>query len=174
MLSGEGCLVYYETNSLWSASRLNNRPTPIYFHINDMPAAVPDISITMYADDTEMGRSFTSVTEIKQQLIPACCKVYEWLKRNKLSLNTMKTEFMIFGTSNRLNQLDKCSVTTPYTLCFHNFEIKKVKHMKYFGLIVDDTLTWDRHIRYISTKINRNIGALRRTHIFQHHPHHTV
>ena len=40
----------------------------------------------------------------------------------------MKTESMIFGTNNRLNQLDKSPVTTPCTLCFHNFEIKKVKN----------------------------------------------
>ena len=134
--------------------------------MNDLPAAVPDISITMYADDTEIGRSFTSVTEIKQHLMPAFCKIYEWLKCNKLSLNTVKTEFMVFGTNNRLNQLDKSPVTTPYTLCFYNFEIKRVKHTKYLGLIVDDTLTWEKHIEYISTKINRNMGILKRTQNF--------
>ena len=81
----------------------------------------------------------------------------------KLSLNTMKTDFMVFGTNDRLNQLDKSPVTTPYTLCFYNFEFKRVKHMKYLGLIVDDTLSWDKHKEYISTKINRNIGVLKRT-----------
>ena len=64
----------------------------------------------------------------------------------------MKTEFMIFGKNNRLTKLDKGPVTTPYTLCFYNFEIKRVKHTKYLGLIVDDTLTWDKHIEYIFTK----------------------
>ena len=43
----------------------------------------------------------------------------EWLKCNKLSLNTTKTEFMVFGTNNKLNQFDKSPVTTPYTLCCH-------------------------------------------------------
>ena len=90
-------------------------------------------------------------------------KVYEWLKCNKFNLNTMKTEFMIFGTNNRLKQLDESPVTTPYTLCFYNFKIKTVKHTKYLGLIVNDTLTWGHHMEYISTKINRNIGILKRT-----------
>ena len=141
-------------------------PLLFIIYMNDLPAAVPDISITMYAGDTEIGRSFTSVTEIKQHLMPAFCKVYEWLKCNNLSLNTVKTEFMVFGTNNRLNQLDKSPVTTPYTLCFYNFEIKRVKHTKYLGLIVDDTLTWEKHIEYISTKINHNIGILKRTQNF--------
>ena len=124
-------------------------PLLFVIHMNDLPAAVPDISNTMYADDTEIGRSFTSVTEIKQHLMPAFCKVYEWLKCNKLSLNTMKKELVIFGTNNRLNQLDKSPVTTPYTSCSYNFEIKRVKHMKYLGLILDDTLTWDKHRIYL-------------------------
>ena len=38
--------------------------------------------------------------------------------------------------------------------------------MKYLGLIVDDTLTWEKHIEYISTKINRNIGILKGTQNF--------
>ena len=124
--------------------------SPLLFiiYINDLPAVVLDISITMYTDDTEIGRSFTSVTEIKQHLMPAFSKVYEWLKCNKLSSNTVKTEFMVFGTNNRLNQLGKSPVTTPYTSCFYNFEIKRVKHTKYLGLTVDDTLTWDKHDQY--------------------------
>ena len=135
-------------------------PLLFIIYMNDLPAAVPDISITMYANDTEIGRIFTSVTKIKQHLMPAFCKVYEWLKCNKLNLNTVKTEFMVFGTHNMLNQLDKSPVTTPYTLCFYNFEIKRVKHTKYLGLIVEDTLTWDKHIEYISKKINLSRSSL--------------
>ena len=100
----------------------------------------------------------------------AFCKVYEWLKCNKLSLNTVKTEFMVFGTNNRLTQLDKSPVTTPYNLCFSNFEIKRVKHTKYLGLIVDNALTWEKHTEYISTKINRNIGIKEQRTFFQNHP----
>ena len=35
--------------------------------------------------------------------------------------------------------------------------------VKYLGLIVDDTLTWSDHVEYISTKIRRGIGILKRT-----------
>ena len=130
-------------------------------YINDLPSAVLDISITMHADDTGIGRSFISDTEIKQHRITASCKVYEWLKSKKLSLYTMKTEFMIYGTKNRLNQFNESPVASPYTLCFQNLEIKRAKHAKYLGLIVDDTLTRDKQIEYVSTKINRNIGVLK-------------
>ena len=37
-------------------------------------------------------------------------------------------------------------------------ELKK----KYLGMIVDDSLTWEDHIDYITLKINRGIGIIRR------------
>ena len=56
------------------SSRTANNVT-VVIYMNDLPAVVPDISITMYANDTEIGRSFISVTEIKQHLIPAFCSL---------------------------------------------------------------------------------------------------
>ena len=35
---------------------------------------------------------------------------------NELSLNTVKTEFMVIGTSRRIGQLDIAPETTPYAL----------------------------------------------------------
>ena len=77
---------------------------------------------------------------------------------NKLSLNTVKTEFMIIGTSQRLNQLDQSSESTPYIIMIDG----GVKSIKYLGMIADDKLTWEQHIEYISEKIVRNIGILKR------------
>ena len=42
-------------------------------------------------------------------------------------------------------------------------EIKRVRIVKYLYLIADDTLTWSEHVEYISTKIRRGIGILKRT-----------
>ena len=80
---------------------------------------------------------------------------------NKLSLNTVKTEFLIIGTSQRLNQLDKSPESTPYVIMIDGGEIKRVKSVKYLGMI-DDKLTWEQHIEVISGKMARNIGILKR------------
>ena len=47
----------------------------------------------------------------------------------------LRTEVVIFGTNNRLNQLNKNPAITSYTLYYHIFEIKRVKHTKYLGLV---------------------------------------
>ena len=41
--------------------------------------------------------------------------------------------------------------------------IRRVKLIKSLGLIVDDTLTWSNHIEYISTKVKRGIGVIKKT-----------
>ena len=41
--------------------------------------------------------------------------------------------------------------------------IRHVRCVKYLGIIVDDTLTWEEHIEYISVKIKRCIGILKVT-----------
>ena len=46
---------------------------------------------------------FVTVGERLAGLIPAFCKVCEWLKCNKLFLNALKTDFTIMGTSQKLS-----------------------------------------------------------------------
>ena len=96
------------------------------------------------------------------RVLPAFAKVCKWLKINKLSLNTVKTEFMLIGTSQRLNQLDQNPESTPYAIVIDQKEVRRVKCVKYLGMIVDDKLTWSQHVDYISSKITRNIGILKR------------
>ena len=40
--------------------------------------------------------------------------------------------------------------------------LKRVERIKYLGSIVDENLTWDDHIDYISVKIRCNIGIFKR------------
>ena len=125
-------------------------------YMNDLPKSVNNVNITMFADDTNFMRTILSSNEIKDELIPALHKVYNWL--------TCKTEFMIIGTANGLQKLDKCPVSTPYLISSRpDCHIRRVRCVKYLGIIVDDTLTWEEHIEYISVKIKRGIGVLKVT-----------
>ena len=109
----------------------------------------------MFADDTSFARAFLkSLGEIRTELIPAFSKICRWLSFNKLSLNTVKTEFMIIGTPKSIKKLDVDPGSTPYMIvAADGSRIRRVKLVKSLGLIVDDTLTWSNHIEYISTKM---------------------
>ena len=82
-------------------------PLLFIIYMNDLPACVKDVNVTMYADDTSLDKAIRTSQELREELVPTFAKVCEWLKRNKLSLNTIKTEFMIIGSPHRLNRLDK-------------------------------------------------------------------
>ena len=69
---------------------------------------------------------------------------------------------MIIGTLHRLNRLDENPESTPYMIIVDGGEVKRTKCVKHLGMIVDDKLTSEQHIDYISSKITRNIGILKR------------
>ena len=95
----------------------------------------------MYADDTSLRKAFTTINQLQEELIPAFVKVCEWLKNNKLSLNSVKTEFMILGTSQKHHRLDSDPSETPFKLLVDEHEIRRVRPVKYLGLMVNDCLT---------------------------------
>ena len=73
-------------------------PLLFILYMNDLPLAVDNAEITMYADD--------NINSLTDKLIPVFGKICEWSKSNKLALSSLKTEFMIIGTLHRLNNLD--------------------------------------------------------------------
>ena len=64
---------------------------------------------------------------------------------------------MIIGASQKLMQLG----TIP-KIKVNNTLLKRVPHTKSLGLITDETLSWVNHIEYISVKIKRGTGVLKR------------
>ena len=62
--------------------------------------------------------------------------------------------------------MDSNPATTPSLISIDGFTIERTKVVKYLGLLVDDVLTWSQHIDYISTKIARGVGILKRTRSF--------
>ena len=69
---------------------------------------------------------------------------------------------MILGASQKLHRLDSDPSETLSKLLVHDHEIRRVRLVKYLGLMVDDCLTWEAHVEYITGKINRGIGILKR------------
>ena len=114
----------------------------------------------MYTDDTSLDKAFRTSQELKEEMIPAFSEVCKWLKNNKLSLNTVRTEFMIIGTLQRLNQLDSSPELTPYAIVVDGQEVRRVKTVKYLGMIVHGKLVWDQQVDHISSRFTRNTGIL--------------
>ena len=108
---------------------------PLLF-MNDLPNMVKNGKICMYVDDTNL-----STNDISGQLIPEFTNVLNWLKENRLSLNFIKTKFILIGSVQKIQLLNNLiAIRVNGTL------LKRVKRIRYLGPIVDEGLTWDRHI----------------------------
>ena len=81
-------------------------------------------------------------------------KLWDWLGANKLSLNFVKTKYMVFHTNMR-------NVTYP-NLKVNNSNVERVTQFNFLGVILHSHMTWNKHINNISIKIARSIGILYR------------
>ena len=56
----------------------------------------------MFADDTNITIAAKSIPELQLIIYSKYKHLYQWLITNRLSLNITKSEFMIFGSRQRL------------------------------------------------------------------------
>ena len=80
-------------------------PFLFIIYINNLPVPVENFKISMYADDTFVSNETRSQLDIREELYPDFIKICEWLKANKLSLNFLKTEFMVIGSPRKYGEL---------------------------------------------------------------------
>jgi len=63
-----------------------------------------------------------------------------------------KTCFIVFGT--------KKVRDTDVSIKINSYEVAKVRHCKYLGVIIDDELNWTKHIDNMYNKIVRFSGII--------------
>ena len=131
-------------------------PLLFIIYINDLPSVVSHCKIQLYADDTFLYVSSSSVTDIELMLSEDLKHIIEWLNNNFLYLNYSKTKIMVSGTHQRLARIDTFLVKAKDTV------LSRVYHFKYLGVILDPSLSWNDHVDYIGRKVSMRLGNLRR------------
>ena len=81
-------------------------PLLFIIHMNDLPSCIEHGHVTMYADDTKASKSLKLCRNIEENVIPSLINKCDWLKINKLSLNSSKTEFMSMGSAHNNKTFD--------------------------------------------------------------------
>ena len=79
-------------------------------------------------------------------------KADSWLRKNKLSLSYNKPSYMII--KNRLSKKNN------FNLTINNNVISQSNTVKYFGVILDNNLTWQPHIDKIREKLLKSCGMV--------------
>jgi len=155
---------FVEYNNHTSATKLINTGMPqgsilgplgFIIYVNDIPNSVPDLSFILFADDTSAFTSHKDIDTLNTIMNNGLIKLNTWFQSNKLSLNLKKTNYMLFGTRNKTNQLNN-----DFKLSLNNTDIDHVNSFKFLGVTVDEHLTWKNHIDELAKKCSSSIGIL--------------
>ena len=79
--------------------------------------------------------------------------VVQWIRANKLSLNTSKTELVIFKLKNKI-------ITKHLNFCISDQKIKPSSQVKYLGIVLQGGLHWNSHLTKLRKQLSRSIGLL--------------
>ena len=124
--------------------------------INNLPKAVNNASVYMYADDTTISVSGTSKQEIETKLNDVLKEVYDWTAKNKLLMNLKKTKVMVIGSKQRCSNLSDTNLNVK----LNNVAVECVNEAKCLGVTLDSHLIFNSHVNNIATVIKQKIGVL--------------
>ena len=129
---------------------------PLFFLlcINDLPNVSEKLFAILFADDTSVFLEGKDLAEITNTLNAELAKLTVWLSANKLTLNTSKSHFMIFHRA-KLKSSD-----TKIPVILSNTILEQVTFIKFLGVIIDNKLTFERHIVYTKNKISKGLGII--------------
>ena len=124
-----------------------------------MPNASNIIRFHLFADDTSLFYSNTSIDQLEEIVNSELLNISDWLTANKLSLNTSKAIFMIIKPRQR-------KLSKNIKLKINNDVSHESECVKFLGVLLDKSLTWKEHIQYINTKLAKNTGILAKLRYF--------
>jgi hypothetical protein len=102
--------------------------------------------IVLFADDTSTIITSSNQVELKSILYKTLSNLNLWFKANLLSLNINKTYFLHFRNNKNIDN--------TLEINYLNKTMFSVPSVKFLGLLVGDSLSWDKHVNQIASKLS--------------------
>ena len=126
---------------------------PLFFliYINDLSHASSKLAFYLFADDTNIYYESENLDLLQRVVNKELKKVKMWLDINQFALNIDKTNFVIFNSPQH-----SCPVTVSIKI--DNLPMRKTCYVKFFGVLLDENLSWKYHLTELSRKLARTCG----------------
>ena len=123
---------------------------------NDLAPELFNCNMLMYVDDTVIYAAEKSTETLENILNSELNIVAEFMRENSLALNLKKgkTEFLLFGSPQKLRKQQPCKIN------IHSEPINEVCEYKYLGVVLDKHLNFNAHIDKIYRKSSSKVKLL--------------
>jgi len=122
-------------------------------YINDFHLSSNLLNFHQFADDANIFLSNKKLDVLESTLNTELTNVQNWLHANKRSLNTEKSNFVIFHPPQK-------KIPFQLNLYLNNNILNQVTSVKYLGVFFDENLNWKQHVSFICGKIKRGLGMI--------------
>ena len=143
-------------------------PLLFLLYMNDLVNCFsdPNIKFVLYADDTNIFISGPSQESTYLKANEVLEHISKFMRCNLLHINMSKCCYIHFKPQYELDET--CARVRPFAdqhdksrAIFINGEIiPKVSSTKFLGIIIDEKLNWDPHIKYLAHKLRSITGAI--------------
>ena len=113
----------------------------------------------LYADDTVIITNNHDLNYAQEQAKELFTKLYHWCIADKLSINSDKTDFVLFHMENKPVPRNLTCITTEA------MQINRVESVQYLGMLLDENLYWHNHVDQTCASLVKFFG------IFNHVKH---
>ena len=133
---------------------------PLFFllYINDLPQCLTKTKPRLFTDDTNLTASGNCIPYLENAVNSDLENLRKWLIANRLTLNVVKTEFMLIGTKQMIESISNLQLN----VVIESNPVKQVTECKTLGVTVDQHLSWKSNTENICKKMTSGISALRR------------
>ena len=131
-------------------------PLLFLIYINDLTDGLSS-NAKLFADDTSLFSVIHDVDASANELNNDLYQINKWAFQWKMSFNpdpSKQTQEIIFKRKTR-------KICHP-SLRFNNSIVSRSPYQKHLGIFLDVRLTFEEHLKVITTKVNKTIGLLRK------------
>jgi hypothetical protein len=127
---------------------------PLLFtiYILDMPDSISHGIPISFADDTSIFINHSSLEDLYIHAYEDLNAIIDWFNANKLSMNLLKTKYILFEPYLKYKDLHKNSIPE---LIINGIKIDQVECTSFLGLQLDSKLNWNLHVSKVVNKLRQ-------------------
>ena len=124
-------------------------PLLFLIYVNDINRHVHLGACNLYADDTLVYCSGSTMSELKHNIQQCVSDIHEWYDQNKLVINKSKSSVMLATTRQRILHINDNNLDVH----IGDYKLVQSDCIDYLGVKIDETISWNKQTDNICKKL---------------------